>query len=169
MIIRSLLLSGLVAFVGVLSAGAAAAPGISPTADTFVSSASPGSNYGKAGALEVSTTGSTNGEFDSFVRFNLASTQAYFNGLYGAGNWTVQSITLQLTTTAPNNAIFNASAAGAFKVQLNNSDAWVEGTGTPSAPDTTATDLNFTNHTNYESASDPSLGIFFFFFVTSCT
>ena len=148
---------------------AAAAPGINPTADTFVSSANPGSNYGAAGSLEVSATSSANGEFDSFLRFNLGSTLTYFNGLYGAGNWTVQSITLTLTATKPNNAIFNASAAGTFAVQLNNSDAWVEGTGSPMAPDTNAADLDYNNHTTYESAADPILGIFTFAGGTSGT
>jgi hypothetical protein len=141
---------------------AAAAPGINPTADTFVSSANPGDNYGAAGALEVSAVSSAKGEFDSFLRFNLGSTLTYFNGVYGTGNWTVQSITLTLNSTPANNAIFNSSVAGMFSVQLNDSDTWVEGTGTPSAPDTTATDLNYTNHTNYESPSDPLLGTFTF-------
>ena len=163
MISRSFALAALFVSLGASSLfAAAAAPTINPTADTFVSATNPGNNYGAAGALGVSTSGSSKGEFDSFIRFNFASTETYFNNLYGAGNWTPQSITLQLAATPNNNAIFNANAAGNFSIQLNNSDAWVEGTGSPSAPDTTATDLNFTNHTNYESAADPSLGVFSF-------
>ena len=164
MIIRPLCFAALFASVGAWSASGATAPPINPTADTFVSSANPGSNYGAAGTLEVSaaSSGNTKGEFDSFIRFNFASTQTYFNNLYGAGNWTPQSVTLTLTTTAPNNALFNASVAGSFKLQLNNSDAWVEGNGSPSAPDTTTTDLNYNNHANYESAADPVLGMFTF-------
>ena len=169
MLSRPFILVCAASLAGSMSVAAATAPGINPTADAFVGSANPGNNYGAAGALEVSAPGSTKGEFDSFVRFNLGSTKAYFDGLYGANNWTVQSITLQLTTSAPNNALFNASTAGMFSIQLNHSDAWVEGAGTPSAPDTTPSDLNFTNHTNYEGTADPSLGMYSFAGGTSGT
>jgi hypothetical protein len=162
MVVRSVFFASLTAFAGVFSAGAATAPSLNPTADTFVDSAHPGYNYGAAGALGISATGSSNGEFDSFIRFNLASTETYFNGLYGAGNWTVQSITLQLTSTTNGNAIFNSNAAGEFLIQANNAGTWVEGNGMPNTPDTTTTDLNYTNHAAYESAADPSLGMFAF-------
>ncbi len=147
------------------AACAAAAPGINPTADTFVSSANPANNYGAAGALAVSASATGKGELDTFIRFNLATTKTYFDGIYGAGNWTVQSITLQLTTSTPNNAIFNnLNVAGMFAVtsmQSANADAWAEGTGSPNTPDTTGT-LNYSNHTTYLGASDQGLGNYSF-------
>ena len=168
----SLLLASLIACGGVSSALAATAPGIIPTGDAFVdgATANQNNNYGAAGALSVAAMSASpsQNEFDSLVRFNLASTDTYFNGIYGAGNWTVQSITLQLTATAPNNAIFNgnstaSNAAGSFSVRLTASDSWIEGTGSPNTPDTNAADVNFANQGNYLSAAnDQTLGTFSF-------
>lgn len=162
MLCRAFCPTALLALGGACSVFGAAAPSITPTADTFVSAAAPGNNYGAAGALEVSGTSLSKGEFDSFIRFNFASTKNFFDTTYGAGNWSPTSVTLQLTTSAPNNALFNTNTAGSFQIQLNNSNAWVEGTGSPNAPDTAATSLNFNNHANYEGAADPSLGIYSF-------
>src|ERR1700677_384607 len=74
---------------------------INPPADTFVNSANPANNYGAAGALAISAGDLPNGEFDSVVMFNLASTKAGFDAQYGPGQWTIQSITLSLEATDP--------------------------------------------------------------------
>lgn len=160
--VRIYCLVALAVSLGTSSVFAVAAPAINPTADAFVDSAAPGNNYGAAGALSIAAAGSAKGEFDSFVRFNFASTKTYLDNTYGAGNWMAQSITLQLTAANPNNALFNASAAGSFSIRLTQSNAWVEGTGSPNAPDTSATSVNFTNHANYLGSSDQGLGTYSF-------
>src|SRR5689334_9790473 len=60
---------------------------LSPTADTFVSASESGSNYGGAGAVEVSAPGSFNGEFQGLLRFNAAAAKSSFDTTFGAGNW----------------------------------------------------------------------------------
>src|SRR5262245_27706428 len=102
-----------------------------PTQDAFVSSANSTNNYGKAGALLVNAVGLPKGEFDSLLEFNLASAKSTFDSTFGAGQWTIQSITLQLTSASPNNALFNSpNAAGQFTLTWMLNDSWVEGTGT---------------------------------------
>lgn len=97
-----------------------------------------GNNYGAAGALEVSAAGMAKGEFKSVLRFDSSAAVTTFNGAYGAGGWTIDSIVLQLTVANPNNAIFNSpNAAGSMLVQWLQSDAWTEGTGTPASATTT--------------------------------
>ena len=118
-------------------------PGSSGTSngDTFVTTGSStndlsGNNYGAAGAIGVSAA-LTNGTFASLLRFDLSSAASTFNSTYGTGGWSINSIALQLTTTAANNPIFNASQPGAFDVKWISSNAWVEGTGNPNTPSTT--------------------------------
>ena len=118
---------------------AAAAPlslSINPTQDAFVSATNSTVNYGKAGALSVSN--GTQGEFDSLLQFDLASIKSNFDLTFGAGGWTVQSITLQLTASTPNNVIFNSNSGhnigGDFSLTWLQDDAWTEGTGTPKPP-----------------------------------
>jgi len=152
-------------WLAALSAGAslqAQTLTVNPVADTFVDSAQPGNNYGMAGLLGIAPSGAAKGEFDGFMKFDLS----------GAAGWTVQSITLQLTTTTPNNPLFNGNGtgpggtnvntAGFFSVQWLKDNSWVEGTGSPSSADTSASDLNFTNHTNYFSAGSETIGTFSF-------
>lgn len=91
-------------------------------------------NYGAAGGIAVSSAGLSKGEFKSALRFDTAAAFSTLNGVYGSGGWVIDSIQLQLTVAAPNNAIFNSpNAAGTFMVEWLQSDAWTEGTGTPSA------------------------------------
>ena len=89
---------------------------LNPAADAFVTAGPTGNlsgnNYGAAGALSVAASGLAKGEFQSVLRFDLSGAKTSFNSQFGAGQWSIQSITLSLTATAPNNAIFNASAAG---------------------------------------------------------
>lgn len=90
-------------------------------------------NYGAAGALEISAAGAAKGEFKSVLRFDTSTATSAFNAAYGAGNWAIDSITLQLTVANPANAIFNSNAAGQFLVQWLQDDSWIEGNGTPAA------------------------------------
>ena len=110
---------------------------LNPSADAFVTTGPTanltGNNYGGAGALSVAAPGLASGEFQSVLRFDLSGAKTSFNSQFGAGQWSIQSITLSLTATAPNNAIFNASAAGQFGVSWMQNDSWTEGAGTPAA------------------------------------
>jgi hypothetical protein len=123
-----------------------------PAADTFVTSASPNSNYGAAGGIGVAAPGLAKGEFRSFIRFDTSSIKSSLDTTFGAGNWTVQSVTLRLSATAPNNPIFNGNGAGPggtnvntagnFTVSWISDDSWTEGTGTPAAPSATGVTFN---------------------------
>lgn len=99
-------------------------------------SGSPSSNYGAAGALAVSAAGLTQGAFDSLLRFDVSTVKSTFDGAYGVGGWSIDSIALQLTTSTVNNTIFNTSATGSFNVDWLPTDSWVEGTGNPLGPTT---------------------------------
>ena len=125
-----------------------------------------GNNYGGAGALGVSAPGLPQGEFQSVLQFDLSGARNAFNNQFGAGNWSVRTMTLQLTATPPNNAIFNASAAGQFQIYRMQNTSWAEGTGTPGAPG--ATGITFTSLQNtFISSGDESLGTFSFNGATS--
>jgi hypothetical protein len=146
-----------------LDAGAATFT-LNPVADAFVTTGPSGNlsgnNYGGAGALSVAASGLSNGEFQSLLRFDFSGAKAAFDTQYGVGQWSIQSIVLQLTAAPPNNAIFNASAAGQFNVSWMQNDSWTEGTGTPAAPTTTG--ITFTTISSFLSAGDQALGTFSF-------
>jgi hypothetical protein len=135
---------------------------LNPTLDAFVTPGATGSlsssNYGGAGALSVAAAGSPQGEFQSVLQFNLATAKSSFDAQFGAGLWTLQSVTLQLTAVAPNNAIFNAAAAGQFSLSWMQNDSWTEGTGNPGAPGSTG--IIFSTISNFVSAADETLGTF---------
>jgi len=137
---------------------------VTPSADAFVtpgpSGNLSGTNYGGAGALSVAAPDLAKGEFQSVMQFNLSSAVASFNAQLGAGQWNIQSITLSLTATAPNNGIFNASAAGQFGISWMQNDSWTEGSGTPTSPG--ATGITFSSLPSFLSANDESLGTFSF-------
>jgi hypothetical protein len=145
---------------------------LNPSADAFVTTGPTGNlsanNYGGAGALSVAAPGLAQGEFQSVLQFNFAAAKSSFDATFGAGQWTIQSISLQLTATAPNNAIFNGSSAGQFSMSWMQNDAWVEGSGTPTAPSPTG--INFTTlQSTFISGADQSLGTFSFAGGTSGT
>lgn len=143
---------------------------LQPTADALLSAANPTSNYGGAGALSVAASGLTKGEFDSLLRFDLSSAKSNFDAFFGSGAWTIQSITLTLTATAPNNALFNGNGAGPggsnvnfaglFSLEWLQNDSWVEGSGTPSIPG--ATGVTYNDLASLTSAADEALGTFSF-------
>lgn len=98
--------------------------------DAYLRAASAASNFGSAGALVVSGAGTpnTNGEFASLLKFDLATAKTTFDAAYGPGNWTIDSLQLQLTAATPNNSTFNANAAGLVLVEWIADDNWVENT-----------------------------------------
>ncbi len=154
-------------FPAAISTGLAATISLNPVADALVSSANPANNYGGGGALEVSAAALAKGEFQSLLQFDLSSAKASFDATFGAGHWSTQSATLQLTAGAPNNGIFNASAAGVFAVSWLKNDTWVEGTGTPNAPG--GTGITFNSLPSFLSANDQPLGTFSFDGSTTAT
>jgi hypothetical protein len=135
---------------------------LNPGVDAFVTAGPSGNlsnnNYGGAGALSVAAPSLSQGEFQSVLQFGLSGAKSSFDTQFGAGQWSVQSVTLQLTAASPNNAIFNASAAGQFGVSLMLNNSWTEGTGTPQSPTTTG--ITFSTISGFESAMDEALGTF---------
>lgn len=103
---------------------------LSPVADAFVSSANPTGNFGGAGALAVSAAGLSKGEMQILMMFSFSGAKTQLDASYGAGGWSVDSLTLQLTAT-PGNTFFNTSASGNIGVRWFDDDTWTEGGGTP--------------------------------------
>jgi hypothetical protein len=136
---------------GVVRGQSYTAPSIIPSADSFVSKNNPNNNYGAAGALEVSASTAANGQYLTYMQFNLSSVQSAIDSNLGS-NWTVSNITLQLTEASPNNGIFNANAAGQFAIEWIENNSWTEGTGTPGATTTSGITYN-----NQPSAPDDEL------------
>ncbi|EDY22179.1 protein of unknown function DUF1555 [Chthoniobacter flavus Ellin428] len=139
---------------------AAASVTLNPIHDTFVSSANASSNYGAAGALLIDASGLPKGEFDSLLQFDLSSARSSFDVTFGAGQWTISSITLQLFNTNPNNGLFNSAAAGQFTLNWMQNDSWQEGTGTPATPTTDG--ITYSTLPSFRSGADESLGTYSF-------
>lgn len=144
---------------------------VTSVADTFVaagstdvSAGSPDSNYGAAGAMMISASGSAKGEQQALIKFDLSTVKSSLDAEYGEGNWIVTSITLSLGTNfgtqgvQPNNPIFNSINAGNFSIDWLADDSWVEGTGNPSSPTTDG--VTYNTLANYVSSSDVTLGTF---------
>jgi hypothetical protein len=136
-----------------------------PVADAFVTTGPTanlsGENYGGAGALSVAASGLANGEFQSVMQFSTSAAFNSFNTQFGVGQWTIQSVTLQLTATPNNNAIFNTTAAGQFNVSLMLNNSWAEGSGTPAIPTMDGITYNSLQST-YIGSSDQAAGTFSF-------
>lgn len=135
---------------------------VNPVADALVSSANPDSNYGGAGALEISAAGFPNGEFLSVLRFDLSSVKAGFDAQFGAAKWAVTGVTLTLGGESPSPlpAFFNDSVPGQIAVTWMTNTTWSEGTGAPRRPSTTG--ITFNSLAGLRSASDQSMGSFNF-------
>jgi hypothetical protein len=147
----------------------AAAISMNPIADSFVTPGSDGSlsnnNYGAAGLLSIAAPGKPQGEFQSVLQFDLSAAKASFDTQFGAGLWSIESVTLQLTAAPVNNAIFNAISAGQFKISWMQNDSWTEGAGTPSVPTTTGITSN--SLPTFLGPNDEDLGTFSFNGATS--
>jgi hypothetical protein len=150
---------------------------LNPLQDAFVTSDNSTNNYGSAGALSVSASGLPKGEFNALLKFDLAGLKTSFDTTFGAGLWAIDSISLRLTSTAPNNPIFNGfqagpgpsnvNTAGLFAVQWLSDDSWIEGNGTPAANNNVPGAVTFSTLTNYLGGADEALGTFSFNGATS--
>jgi hypothetical protein len=158
--------TGAAIFLALSSAAQTATFSVNPSADAFVATGATGNlsgdNFGAAGALALSAPGLPQGEFQTVMRFNLASAFNSFNTEFGAGQWAIQSVTLQLTSSPHNNAIFNNIAAGQFGISLMQNNSWVEGTGTGGIPTTDGISYNTLTSTYINNATDQALGTFNF-------
>ena len=156
-------LSLCVAFRATLSFGAPFTS--NPTADAFVTTGLSGelanNNYGGGGSVSVSAPGIDAGASQAVLQFNLAGAVTSFDAQFGAGQWTVQSVTLQLTAAPANNPIFNSPLPGTFGVSWMQNDAWQEGGGTPASPGTTGITYN-SLQTVFMGPNDQNLGLFAF-------
>jgi hypothetical protein len=137
----------------------AASLSVNPIADAFVAATEPNSNYGGGGALDIAAATSPKGEFDSLLRFDLSALKSNFDATFGLSHWTIDSITLQLTTGTPSNGIFNSNASGLFALRWMQNDTWTEGSGTPTSPG--ATGITYATLASFLSGADEFLGTFY--------
>lgn len=155
----------------IASAAGAVTVVVGPVADAFVGagsarvgSADSDRNYGAAGALQLAAAGSPAGEMEVLMRFDLSGVAGVFNAAFGAGGWSVQSVTLRLGTNfgvenqQPANAVFNPVRSGSFGIEWLANDAWVEGAGTPAG--SVAGGITFNGLSGVRSAGDEGLGTF---------
>jgi hypothetical protein len=142
----------------------AAVVNLNPTADALVTTGPANNlatnNYGGGGSLGLSAAGLAKGEFQSVLRFDTSSAKTTFDTLYGAGQWSLQSVTLQLSAGANNNALYNANAAGSFNASWLGNDSWTEGTGTPGTPTQNGITYNTLLGTYINGLADEALGSF---------
>src|SRR5215471_95641 len=91
-----------------------------PVADAFVATGPTGNlsanNYGGDGALGIAHSGLPNGEFQTVLKFDLSGARDSVNAQFGIGKWSFAEAVLQLSVLPPNNAIYNANAAGFFGI-----------------------------------------------------
>ncbi|MEY2409354.1 MAG: hypothetical protein QOF48_2024 [Verrucomicrobiota bacterium] len=136
------------------------------SADAFVANGSSGAladnNYGGGGALAIAAGTLPNGEFQSVLRFDLSGVRGLLDAQYGMGAWFVQSVSLQLSSSPHNNAIYNEIAPGLFGVSLLQNNSWLEGTGNASNPANNGITYNTLQNTFVNNATDQSLGLFGF-------
>jgi hypothetical protein len=144
---------------------------VNPSGDAFVTSGPSGNlsgnNYGGAGSLSVAAPGSPQGEFQSVLKFSLAGARSFFDGMYGTGQWSVESVTLALTSVAPGNPLFNQNRAGQFNISWMANAGWTEGSGKPTLPGTVG--ITFNTLPGFLGPQDQSLGTFGFSGVTGGT
>ncbi|HEY2951030.1 MAG TPA: hypothetical protein VGK40_00525 [Verrucomicrobiae bacterium] len=124
-------------------------------------------NYGAAGALALAAAGKPQGEFQSVLQFDASGAKISFDTQFGAGQWTVSAVTLQLAASPANNAIFNAVSAGSFGISWMQNDSWTEGTGSPGFPSTTGINFNTLQGAFINNAVDENLGAFAYSGATS--
>lgn len=158
-------------FLGTRIVGAASFD-TAASADAFVATGPAGNlsnaNFGGAGALAVAASGLPQGEFQSVLRFDLHDAANAFDLKFGAGQWSIQSVTLQLSASPANNTIFNPAAQGALAISWLQNDAWQEGTGTPTAPQTAGITFNSLTRV-VMGPEDENLGTFNFTGATGAT
>ena len=117
----------------VLRAGATVVTS-SSTDEAMVLSGSPTEVWDPKGATEISGNGlnsasAGNVEY-ALMYFNTASAVSTLNSDFGAGGWTITSVSLKLTSnfaTAnvfPNNSVFNEIEPGAFDISWLSNNGW---------------------------------------------
>jgi hypothetical protein len=116
----------LILLLSTLPAWAAVTVSLEPVADAYLSSASASQNFGNAGALVLSGSATPTRQFQSILRFDLATVKAAFDTSYGAGNWSLSGLSLKLTAVTPNNVNFNPNTAGNLSLQWLTTDTWTE-------------------------------------------
>jgi hypothetical protein len=135
-----------------------------PSADAFVATGPAGNlsdnNYGGGGALGLAAAGLPNGEFQTVMKFDLSSMKSFFDAQFGPGQWSVQSVSLQLASSPHNNIIYNDIAPGLFAVSLMQNNSWIEGTGNASNPASNGITYNTLQSTFINNSSDQGLGTF---------
>lgn len=137
------------------------------TIDAFVTTGPTGNlstnNYGGAGVLVLaaqSANNNTQGTFQSVLQFNVAGALSAFNSQYGVGQWTIQSVTLQLNAASANNGIFNqTSTTGQFGISFMQNNSWTEGNGTPMGLSTTG-GITYNSLPSFLGANNEDLGTF---------
>lgn len=136
-----------------------------PTIDAFVTTGPNGelanNNYGGGGSISMAAAGQEMGEAQAVLQFNLAGAMSAFDTQFGAGQWSVQSVSLQLTAAPANNPIFNSPLPGTFGISWMQNDSWQEGTGRPDAPTTSGITFN-SLQTVFMGPGDQNLGLFAF-------
>jgi hypothetical protein len=154
------------ALLGWGSDGFAATFSTGASADSFVAVGPSGNlannNYGAGNALALAAGGLTNGEFQSVIRFDLSGALAAFNAQYGPGKWSVQSVSLQLTSSGHSNPIYNDIVPGQFGISLMQNNGWLEGTGNASNPANNGISFNSLQNVFINNSADQALGIFNF-------
>jgi len=149
-----------------LSVAHAASFTAAAVSDAFVATGPSGNlsdnNYGGGGALAVAASSLPQGEFQAVIKFDLAGATAAFNSQFGVGQWSLESVTLQLSSSPHSNPIFNDTAPGLFNVSLMQNSAWVEGTGNASNPANNGLTYNSFQNTFLNPTADQSLGTFSF-------
>jgi len=137
---------------------------VNASADVFVWSEAPSSNYGGAGGLAVSGLAAENalgeqmGLMDTFLRFSVSDLVQQADMHFGRSDWIVTGVSLALIEqSAPNNPIFNRGI-GDFEVRWICSDAWLEGTGNPRKQTTDG--VTYDDEPLLLDAADHTLGIF---------
>jgi hypothetical protein len=137
-----------------------------PISDAFVATGPTGNlsgdNFGAAGALAVAAADLPQGQFQTVIQFNLLGAENAFNAEYGVGQWSIQSVALDLTASPHPNSIFNTPAAGMFGISLMMNNAWAEGTGNGGTPTTDGISFNSLENTYINSSVDQGLGTFSF-------
>jgi hypothetical protein len=134
--------------------------------DAFVATGPTGNlsdnNYGGGGALALAAPGLPNGEFQSVIKFGFSGVRNSFDAQFGAGGWSVQSVSLQLSSSPHSNPVYNEIAPGLFGVSLMQNNGWLEGTGNASNPAANGISYSTLQSTFINSAVDRALGTFSF-------
>lgn len=105
---------------------------LKPTADAFLSSVTPSTNYGAQGTLAVAGANSGKGTFESLLKFDLTAAVSQFDTEFGTGNWSVSTITLTFASNVgsqggvSSNAMFPVINGGLFSILWMQDDSWTE-------------------------------------------